>query len=410
MVALRQSSEPGEFGQILARAESAAPRSHRRIEIRTGGRTWIRAAQAKRAEPEHLENLFVKANYDWADPLNTRSFAAWRGRLKTKRDSIQRVQNSADHRTFYRVSTATEESSLHFASLTLSAEDWIATQGTFRFDSDQTIQLTDLGEDTSPNTTQERHPATLTPSQVTAADELHVLAALNEIGADVNDPLTINFDGTKTHVVVNGIGIPPQRQVEIRQKLLRIPRTIVDFVAHRRGAVNGSAIRNVPYGADSNSPGRHFLEERAGGPPQFESITAQASSLSASLLSQAHALLVLAITFPTRVETDLPSNDQAKLMELRRQHTAAIHSQTHQLAGALQPLLSGPASNLPAEGTDLTPGTSWQTGAGNLYKDLQQLDETVASLSEPLASRQLGEQILARLANELQTLRTRTAE
>src|SRR5688500_14213386 len=61
------------------------------------------------------------------------------------------------------------------------------------------------------------------------SNELQVVAALHEIGADLGDPLEVKRSEGK--VLVSGIGLPPSRQQEIQLALDSIPNVVLEFGA-----------------------------------------------------------------------------------------------------------------------------------------------------------------------------------
>ena len=63
------------------------------------------------------------------------------------------------------------------------------------------------------------------------SEELRVLAALHEIGADLGDPVEVTRSGGR--VLVSGVGVPPQRQHEIHRALDRIPNVTCGFPNRR---------------------------------------------------------------------------------------------------------------------------------------------------------------------------------
>ena len=282
----------------------------------------------------------------------------------------------------------------------MRGKDLAALKGSFRFAGEQDVQLEDVGPEppTAP-AAQSKQPAPVRETPVTASDELRVLAALDEIGADVNDPVTVEADAAKRYVVVIGVGIQPSRQSEIRRKLLAVPRTLVTFLSHIPLA-HSPASKNF-LSTDGNSDARRLLEDRAGNARQLETITEKSLDASTSSLAYAHALTVLADKFPEAIESTLNAEDRATLLLLRHRHANAVERNAALLADSLRPLL--PAGPQP-EATVPKLNTSWQTGAGKLYEDSRRLDDTVGRLLGALFSKEQTESALASLLHDIKNV------
>ncbi len=397
---VRRHNQSSEMQELLSRAEAVAPSPARRIQVNADGTTWLRPASLRSpqsGEPKLVQALFVRAEYDWADPLSARSFASWRGRLKHRRDHVERLQQADTHEALYRVRTDTADSTLRSASLTLRADDLAAIYGIFRFEQNRSVQMTDVGPAPQERTTPKATPTPLTRQPVTAAEELRVLAALDDIGADLNDAVTVATDADKQNVVVSGFGLRPSREAEIRQRLATVPRTVVRFLKHPLGG-HPTTIGSAPYTADGTSATRRYLEERAGGPQAFETISDNALDASNALLSRAHALDFLAQTFPPDVEEALPKSDRALLADLRNRHTAAMQQSAVALRHALAPL--APAG----QGTITEPQASWQTEAAKAYELARSIDDEVSRALDGAYSKEKTQAVLSELPHEIDTV------
>ena len=64
-------------------------------------------------------------------------------------------------------------------------------------------------------------------SSVSVSDELQVLSALHQIGADLGDPIHVSLSADK--VMVSGVGVAPQRQQVIQRTLESMPNVAVQF-------------------------------------------------------------------------------------------------------------------------------------------------------------------------------------
>ncbi len=408
--------------QLLAHAAAVRTPAHGRVRVTWNGRSWYRPAMLQRqghpamggvgdSGPEHTRALFVQANYSWDDPLSARSFAAWRDRLQDKRDQVVSVRGENGASRFYRLRTQTSEGVLRIASLTLRADSFRPVEGQFHFEDREDVTMAESGEMPSARPViaaiKPAAPAGAdTESKVSPQDELRVFAALNAIGADAGEPLTVNVDSSRQHVVVSGVGISGNREREIRQALAQISNARTHFDSGQPSPA-GKAI----HAPDSSSTGtsaplRSLLESRSGGPQPFQEITDRALDLSSSLVAQAHALDVLAQTFSPALELRFGAADREILRSLQHRHALAIEQAASQLRENLAPLVNSPANQLGgASGeTRNRPEASWQAGAAELLVACKELDTSLSRLLGGSYSQQTGADILRRLPDELQSV------
>jgi len=303
--------------ELLRKAVTAAdtrPVKAHRIEIRTREHRLTRttgpdlrtaANTADAASLHSLQTLFVAANYDWNDPLSAKSYQAWRNQLIEKTDDVVEDRNS------YRVRTDTNSGEMKDATLTLNAPDLQPVQGRFEFRNGESVEITALADETIPATTAEvtapvhapEAPASLPPAipaptpalavPVTIADELHVMAALHQVGADLGDPLEISR--TASEIVVSGVGIAPARQQEIREAVGSQPHVSVRFSASSPAAAapSRSAPENSAAGADLKQM-QSRVADQIGGRANFEQLASEVLDLSDPMMSRVYALRRLA--------------------------------------------------------------------------------------------------------------------
>jgi hypothetical protein len=405
--------------QLLAHAASVPTSPRRQLQVIWNGRSWYRPAILRRqtggamsaaqdSEVEHTQALFVRANYSWDDPLSARSFAAWRNQLHNKRDEVVSIQSGDGRSRFYRLRTDTSQGVLRMASLTLRADTLNTVEGKFHFEDQEDVTMADSGEMplAQPSIAAKNKSAlkeAAAESKVSPEDELRVFAALNAIGADAGEPLTVEIDPSQHHVVISGVGISGNRERQIRQALARIPNTTMHFDSGQP-LPTGKAIAE-PHDdlTGTSAPLRHELESRAGGAQEFQAIADRALDASSSLLAQAHALKVLAQRFSPAVESTFGPADRVTLRSLRNGHAVTIERELFELREALAPLLTSPASQQGSSAeTRNLPHASWQGGVGQLLAESKRLDESLSRLLAGSYSEQTGEDILSRLPNEMQ--------
>lgn len=397
--------------RLLSRASAVPPLQHGRLKITSNGQSWYRAAVLRTAsgkvisteEPsgmQHTHALFVKANYSWDNPLSARSFAAWRSRLRDKRDQVTSIRSDDRGERLYRLRTETSHGILRVASLTLHSDTLDPVRGAFHFEDQEEVTITEAGAmpESRPELTAKKAPAgrPIIETKVTPKEELRVFAALNSIGADAGEPLTVDVDPSKHHIVVSGVGIPREREQEIRQALAGLPKTTLNFDSGRPARAANPVANAGTYSVDTSAPLRRTMEAQAGGAQNFQLITDQALTASSSLLAQAHALYVLSQAFPPGVESIFTAADRQTLGTLRRHHAIAIEQAISHVRQSLAPLLS--RSGKPPN----QPQLSWHANASQLLQESKLLDQSLSRLLAGSYSQRAGEDILSRLPDEIQ--------
>lgn len=390
-----------EVTQLLIRSAAAALPEARMISMRLGGRTLIRPAVMTAqteidATMEHLQSLFETANYSWREPLNARSFQDWRSSLKEKQDSVSVIHRSGQKRG-YRVQTETSTGLLRRASLTLRLVDLRPTNGTFAFEGETTLEMSE-----APATIEERQaPAATEPPRETPAsaeDTLHVLAALNKIGADVGEPIDVSIDPAGRRVVVRADGLSAERKQQIEQVLEPLPRVAVEFDAGGPSTLPVQTPAQEQFTTSVPGPLQQQLESNFGGPAALQEVTDQVLEASALALARAHSVQVLAEKFPSGVETEFTAEDAELLHELRRRHVLELTRLVKQIRTELKPLLT--PSNNPS-GPLAQP---WQSGVRELVEAAQEMDRLLNHLLAGSYSLAAGEEMLLRLAPAIERL------
>ncbi len=395
-----------QMQQLLTQSAALPPPPPQtRLLLTANGRRWTRPAllHSGDSSPDSgpIQALFVQANYSWEDPLSARSFARWRDHLSEKQDQVTTIRDERGRKRFYRLQTRTTASILQNASLTLRVDTSNTVNAFFGFAGKEDVQMEQqLPEETAPPParTVPTAPPRTTETLATPEDMLRVFEALNVIGADEEDPIDVDFDASRQHILVTAMGLPPARRNEVKEALQDVPNTLVRFDSTLPA---GTARRpnSAPdiYSADTNSVFRRRLEEKAGGAQSLQLITDHALEASNRLFAQAHALFVLAQRFPPAVESKLASSGQASLRTLRRRHTFALRQTALQLGSAVKPLLEP----VPAATGEPSETPSWQKNAGELFETARNLDTTVSRLLTGY-SEETGEGDLRRLPNDLE--------
>lgn len=386
-----------QAAQLLHKAVAAAegrPSKPRRIRIQTSSRKLIRTVGVKGSaarEDDFLAAMFRSAHYDWDDPLSARAFEAWRGQLPEKSDEV------ATDPSGYTIRTVTASSELRSASLKLRSSDLQPIEGRLEFrnketSSLETVEIAELPAEPSlaesspiitpvPPAIAGSAPVTeLSPAPASgAAGELQVLAALHDVGADLGDPVEVTR--APSGIVVSGIGVPAERQKQIRDALSQIPHVDVRF---KEPAVAADAPDVAPSSVPPTSTeGTRFqaqVERYLGGRAQFERFSGQLLEASEAAMSRAYALRRLAQRFPAGSEASLDPASRATLLRMCREHAAELaraEANIAALAGPILTSLGGSANAVQIRGTD---SRAWQPVTEDLFRSAQRVERLLATM------------------------------
>jgi hypothetical protein len=353
-------------------------------------------------QAEHLRSLFVAARYSWRDPLSARSFQEWRSGLPNKRDSVSviRQQGSDDS---YRVETDSPAGVLRSVSLTLRAADLRPTNESFAFVGEGLLDLSEA-QATIPNASQAKPPVTReSPTETLAGpeDTLHVLAALDAIGAGVGDPIDISEDPAHRQIIVRASGLAPERRKLIAEALKPLPRVALEFDS---GASAAGAAQSAPvstaerYSTDIPADLRRQLEDRFGGALALQQATDRLLETSASLLARALALQTLAVKFPPAVAGQMTNSDRALLKKLQQHHVSELRRLLLRMHTDLQPLLPPSTNAAPA------PAVDWQSGLPALVTSARDTDNLLNRLLAGSYNQASGQDMLQRVASDIERL------
>jgi hypothetical protein len=374
--------------QKAVRASQARPATVKRLRIttRTGQLTRvIGVAYKPPAREAEISRIFGAAHYDWNDPLSAQAYTAWRDQLPRFEDAVASQPSS------YEIKTTTEDSELVSATLKLRTTDLEPLEGRFEFRNRDWVELTELvDQQTNPASTvagtnggMPRQPGVppgpLNTSVETAepsafSEELQVVAALHQLGADLGDPLEISREGGQ--VLVSGTGIAPQRQQQIHGLLDRLPHVVVRFDDQ---AFPASAIpaHSEPDTRDAAGPEKSTyaarIEERLGGRPQFERFSSSVLDWTDSAMTRAYALRRLAQQFSAAAEDEMTAEERRTLRKLGRDHLAAFAKDAQRVADAVNPVLSANG----AAQHETTPAT-WQAASEDLLGSARRAETLLA--------------------------------
>lgn len=404
--------ESARANELLTESAQVELPEGRLISLRVRGQTLVRPAvliTEGRADNgpgmADVEMAFASAHYSWREPLSARSFQAWRRELKNKRDVVSVIRGH-DEKEAYRVRTDSPAGALRSASLTLRAKDLRPTDGTFEFETLGTVELAEAATPAAlavPDHASSEPVSTASPHTEALAgpeDTLHVLAALDKLGADVGEPVNVSEDAQHQHVVVRANGLDQGRRQELAQALAPLPHVILDFTSSDssprpiRPAIPETYSTSIPEAV------RQQLDDRLGGAATRQEITDRVLEASASALARAHALEVLAQKFPPETEARLPAPDQELLRALRDGHIAELVHLVANIQADLKPLLV-PFASLPPYVADNGTGNPWQAGVPALVVSAQETDRLLNRLLAGSYSQSSGEEMLRGLSSQI---------
>ncbi len=372
---------------VLA-AEAQATPARRVIQIRTKTQKFTRTLGSRRAVAAEASTAPIQAklqtaHFDWEDPLSAKSYQAWRNGVAAKQDEVTATQAS------YRIRTVAAEGELASASLVLRTADLRPVEERLEFRDKEWVELTDITDattrdDGSPVATNVEPPVRpAVPSRLAAtlsgpasiSDELQVLSALHEIGADLGDPVQVELSGGR--VAVGGVGISPERQRQIHDLLDAVPHVTVQFSEPAAATAPAEPASPDIAGAGVAPVGfQARVEKQLGGHAEFEKFSARILDRNEALMSRAYALRRLSERFPA--DDGLTARDREVLRDMARQHAAALAGEVAAIERALAPLLvsmGGSAVSRPA-----ATHTSWQPATAELFHASHRLEVLVSVL------------------------------
>jgi hypothetical protein len=157
------------------------------------------------------------------------------------------------------------------------------------------------------------------------------------------------------------------------------------------------------YSTNIPGPLRQQFEERLGSAIAFQEMTDRVLDASASAVSRAHALEVLANKFPPLTQSDLAVQDRELLDKLRQRHVSELQRLVTQIRSNLKPLLTT-TSKSPAPATDNRSLSSRQTQVPALVAAAQELDDSLNRLLAGTYLQSSGDAMLRGLAAQLEHL------
>jgi len=361
-----------EAAVLLKKAVSAAatrPGGARRILVQTRTQRMTRTigsrlpAAKTTAMAVVLEERLEAAHFSWEDPLSAKSYQTWFDGLASKRDEVTTVADpSLPAERCYRIRTTTPDGQLSAASLMLRATDLSPIESKLEFRDDEWVEFTEIGAVAAPASglTRATPPsiATTPPkAEASISDELQVVAALHEIGADLGDPVEVARTGSS--VVVSGVGISPPRQKQIREAVAAIPHVQIQFSDPATAAAADAVVPDTPASPAKPSAIQSRVEQQIGGRAEFERFSSQILDRNEAMMARAYALRTMAERYPT--ETEMTAEDRQLLHDILRDNAAGLTREIGVIDRALTPVLTAMGGS--AGNRSIAPQSTWEPSA-----------------------------------------------
>jgi hypothetical protein len=403
-----------QAAELLHKAMIAAethPAKPHRIQIRTKAHSFVRQsgvaqASASNSSAQELQSLFQHANYNWDDPLSAKSYAAWRDQLPSKQDQIVETQDS------YRIRTSTGAGELTQATLQLRSPDLEPVEERLEFRNQEWVEITALPDETEPSVAPiasaaapAPEPRATLPNPISPAaaaqeasigDELQVLAALHQVGADLGDPIDVSRSGSE--IVVAGVGITQTRREEIERAVSGLPRVTVRFTDSAPASRLPEQPAPANQAAGDNRQLQARITEQVGGRAHFEQLAAEVLEMSEPLMARVYALRGLEERFPANVQSRMNASDLESLRKIQRDHAVALRQQITAFDQVLKPVVGSRKATEPAFTSD-----SLQPATEELFQSARRMEKLLAVMfgaapPDSVDEQQLPSQLAATLA------------
>jgi hypothetical protein len=227
--------------QVLAAARQSGPAPGSRLRVETASGVFVRPAiligtGVRAGGSDSLRTRFVAARYDWDNPLSAGSYARWRDSLARRSDYLTATDGGTT------IHTATEDSTLREAELTLAGGDLTPLAGRFEFEDEQWVAISVLPESTDGAVSAPAAPQPAAPVLPQAPEpplverELRVRLAIDRLSAEAGLPVTVEVQADG-RIVVTPYGLAPDLGRQLQASLAGIPN-----VTLRDPAGGGAAV------------------------------------------------------------------------------------------------------------------------------------------------------------------------
>ncbi len=403
-----------EAAVLLKKAVSAAatrPGGTHRILVQTRTQRMTRTigsrlpAAKTTAMAAALEERLEAAHYSWEDPLSAKSYQSWFDGLASKRDEVTTVADpSVPTERCYRIRTTTPDGGLSAVSLMLRTTDLSPIESKLEFRDDEWVEFTEIGEVAAPpggvvtHLTPHSAPSASPETPASLSDELQVLAALHEIGADLGDPVEIARAGGS--VMVSGVGISAPRQKQIRDAVAAIPHVQVQFSDPSTAVAAEAAVPDSPAVPAKPSAIQSRVEQQIGGHAEFERFSSQILDRNEAMMARAYALRAMAERYLQ--ETGMTADDRQLIHDILRDNTAGLAREIGVIDRALTPVLTA-IGGVPAA-RPAAAQANWQPSAEAVAKAAHRVEVLVSVTMGATPGNAAGDRLPSELLSAIHDL------
>jgi hypothetical protein len=150
------------------------------------------------------------------------------------------------------------------------------------------------------------------------------------------------------------------------------------------------------------------MESQLGGRRYVEQLTRQILEMSELMMSRAYALRRLAEQMPPGVEAELSDQDRRLLVNLHRDHSAALARQEAEIERVLDPVLASLGAPDAGAGSSPITAGSWQECTEELFQAARRVDRQVAQMLDVAPVEGHVERLPAEVRSSLAELRDRS--
>jgi hypothetical protein len=324
------------------------------------------------ADAAALHTLFASAGYPWDNPLSAEAFSSWRVNLAEAHDEVEETGG------VYILRTGARQGPLSDAILSLRASDLHAFACTLRFRSGgQIIYMSEIPVAAPPAPEPVPVPVpgqsqrlVIRPNVPPAAgDELHVVAALHGIGADLGEPIEI--ERNSSIIVVRVGSLEESRREQIRKALSRLDFVMLQIEGAGSNDSKPPASGKAGTAAEQPNPLIGGLASQLGGGVSASDLRDQLIDTTDQAAQRAFALRALAQRFPPDVTPQLSPPDTATLRGILLDHADVLIHAMREIRRTIAPILSAPSSTVgPSE-------ANWQEAAERLPAAIDRFDRAL---------------------------------
>lgn len=327
-------------GDFLQHARNSGRPRQTRVRIRVDGRLLGR-------EESQIRPVLEKANFDWSDPLNASNYSAWHDSLRARTDRITKSDRALT------LVTATQESPIRVASLSVDAQDWHPTGESFEFENGTKVDIAEAPLDPV-HTSLPTKPKSVTlrnalEQRELLAIEVEARAAMHALNLDLDESWEIQL--SPEGIVLAGKLSTAEKVASAHNVLARIANLTDRLEATAAGASDLLPAGDGAAETIAAVPGESVLAEKL--KAVFPDATARTAYVNAVLAASEDELVrILALKrvsdrYTAAVIAELDETSRAKLQAIVDDHLLGLRKGSGALLDLIQKLggSSSPGTN-----------------------------------------------------------------